>query len=170
MSTFKEIAINELSINPFTLIGKEWMLITAGDEHKYNTMTASWGGVGFLWHKPVSYIFIRPQRYTKEFVDAKTHYSLCFFDETRRDMLNFCGTKSGRDVDKAAETGITPVFSECAPYFSEAKLVLLCKKLYRQPMTAESFLAKELLPRFYPENDLHTTYVGEIEKVLIREA
>lgn len=169
MSVLKEISMESLSINPFTRIGREWMLITAGDETKYNTMTASWGGLGFLWNKPVSYIFVRPQRYTKEFIDAQEHYSLCFFDASWRSMLNVCGTKSGRDIDKAAETGITPVFFEAAPYFSEANLVLICRKHFCQPMQTDAFLTKELLPRFYPDNDLHTIYVGEVEKVLIRE-
>lgn len=169
MSSFKIISADSLSLNPFTSIGEDWMLITAGDAAHYNTMTASWGGLGILWGKPVSYIFIRPQRYTKEFVDAQTHYSLCFFDDTWRSMLNVCGTKSGREIDKAKETGITPIFTQAAPYFAEARLALICKKLFCQPLQEESFLQKELLPRFYPENDLHTLYVGEIETILMRE-
>ena len=169
MSSFQSIPADSLSLNPFTSIGKDWMLITAGDAAQYNTMTASWGGLGFLWNKPVSYIFIRPQRYTKEFVDTQPRYSLCFFDNRWRDMLNLCGTKSGREIDKAKETGITPVFTQAAPYFAEARLVLICKKLFCQPMEEQAFLDQNLLPRFYPEHDLHTLYVGEIETILVRK-
>ena len=64
MASFHEMDWKELSFNPFTKISKQWMLVTAGSEEKSNTMTASWGGVGFIWNKPVSFIFIRPQRYT----------------------------------------------------------------------------------------------------------
>ena len=169
MAAFKKVSVESLTENPFTLIGKDWMLITAGDETKYNTMTASWGGVGVLWNKPVSYIVVRPQRYTKEFIDAEDSYSLSFFDDSWRSMLNVCGTKSGRDIDKAAETGITPVFTEAAPYFEEAKLVLICKKHFMQPMQEASFLSPELLAQYYPEKDLHILYIGEIETVLIRD-
>ena len=66
---FKEIKPEELKDNPFDLIGKEWMLITAGDERKCNTMTASWGGVGIMWSKPVATANYRDSRFTKEFVD-----------------------------------------------------------------------------------------------------
>ena len=129
MFNFKEISPNEIRDNPFKLIGKDWMLVTAGDKSKFNTMTASWGGVGILWNKPVAFTFIRPQRYTFEFTEQGEYYTLSFFDEEYRKALNFCGTKSGRDYDKVKETGLTPVFSEDAPYFGEAKLVLVCKKL-----------------------------------------
>ena len=61
----KEIKPEELQKNPFQMIGKEWLLVTAEKEGKTNTMTASWGGVGIMWGKPVAYVFIRPQRYTK---------------------------------------------------------------------------------------------------------
>ena len=166
---FKEVDIKSLNFNPFTKIGSEWMLITAGDESGCNTMTASWGGLGVLWGKNVATCYIRPQRYTLEFVEKNDCYSLCFFDEEYRSALNFCGTKSGRDFDKDKETGLTPVFGDIAPYYEQAKLVFLCKKLYRQDMTAESFLQPENLKRWYPQMDLHRMFIGEIVKVLERK-
>lgn len=166
---FHEIAAKDIKDNPFTLIGKEWMLVTAGDEKKHNTMTASWGGVGVLWNKPVSTIYIRPQRYTLGFIEESAFYSLCFFDETWRDALNFCGTNSGREYDKDRETGLTPCFEEAAPYYKQARLVLICRKLYRQDMAESAFLDRDLLQKNYPQNDLHRIFVGEIVKVLERE-
>ena len=163
---FREISVEELKDNPFTLINKEWMLITAGDQQKHNTMTASWGGVGELWGKYVSTIYVRPQRYTLEFIENSEYYSLCFFDPDYRSALNFCGTKSGRDVDKDATTGLTPCFDEAAPYYQQARLVFLCRKLYRQDMEAGCFLDKEVLDKNYPQNDLHRMFIGEIVKVL----
>ena len=107
MAQWKEITPNEITKDPFSLIGKDWMLVTAGDKEKANTMTASWGGVGILWNKPVSFCFIRPQRYTLEFVEDKEYYSLSFFGPEYRDALNYCGTHSGRDGDKFEACDLT---------------------------------------------------------------
>lgn len=115
---FREISVEQLKDNPFTLINKDWMLITAGDAEKHNTMTASWGGVGELWGKYVSTIYIRPQRYTLEFVEREEYYSLCFFGPEYRQALSLCGSKSGRDVDKDAATGLTPASTRPPPITS----------------------------------------------------
>jgi len=157
--------INEFS-NAFDKISKDWMLVSAQKDGKTNTMTASWGGLGFLWGKPVAMIFIRPQRYTKEFIDNSNYLSLSFFTEDYRKMLSFMGSKSGRDVDKIKEQNLHLVEGELAPVFEEAKTTLICKKLYAQDMTKESFVDKDLIPKFYANNDLHTTYIVEIEKVI----
>ena len=165
---FREISVEELKDNPFTLINKDWMLITAGNQDKHNTMTASWGGVGELWGKYVSTIYIRPQRYTLEFVEREEYYSLCFFGPEYRQALSLCGSKSGRDVDKDAATGLTPRFDQAAPYYEQARLVFICRKLYKQDMTEEAFLDKSLLDKWY-DNDLHRMFIGEIVKVLVKE-
>ena len=161
MSEFIAVTPENLTENTFELIGKDWMLITAGDEKNYNTMTASWGGMGVLWNEPVSFIFIRPQRYTFEFTEKNGLFTLSFFDETYRSALRFCGSKSGRDCDKAAETGLTPAHEDGLTYFAEAKLVIVCEKLYAQDLSAESFIDKN-----YPNNDFHRMYVGKIVKCL----
>lgn len=168
MSNFKEINALELNQNPFKLIGKDWMLVTAGTEEKYNTMTASWGGVGILWNKNIAFSFIRPQRYTIEFMENNDYYTLSFFTDEYKKELTFCGRNSGRDCDKAKETGLTPLFNEQAPYFEQAKLVLVCKKLYVQDMTSDSFIDKSLIEKNYPNNDFHKVFIGEIVKVLTK--
>lgn len=165
---FREISVEELKDNPFTLINKDWMLITAGNREKHNTMTASWGGVGELWGRYVSTIYIRPQHYTLEFVEREDYYSLCFFGPEYRQALNLCGSKSGREVDKDAATGLTPCFDEAAPYYEQARLVFLCRKLYRQDLEEGCFLDKGLLEKWY-DNDLHRMFIGEIVKVLEKE-
>ena len=167
MRRFVETEPQALTDNVFSQIGKEWMLITAGEEQKFNTMTASWGGLGVLWNKPVSFIFVRPGRYTYEFLEKSDTYSLCFLEEGQRPALQLCGTKSGREIDKVKETGLTPVFSESAPYFEQARLVLQCRKLYIQDLDPAGFLDSRL-SEFY-DNDYHRLYVGVIEKVLRRE-
>ena len=170
----KEISVEELSMNPMTLIGKEWMLITAGTEERgYNTMTASWGQIGHVWGHGkrigTTVCYVRPQRYTKQFMDREELYTLTFFDG-HREALSYLGTHSGRDEDKVAKTDLTPVFGDGFTYFAEARLVIVCRKLYAAPLVEEGFTDREVLESCYPERDLHTMYIGEIVKVLVQES
>lgn len=152
-----------------SIIGKEWMLITAGEIQHFNTMTASWGGVGFLWGKPVAFVFIRPERYTHDFVEQNDSLTLTFFDEADKDILNFCGTKSGRDYDKVKETGLRPVATPGGNVsFEQARLTIEGRKLYKTRLTADGFIDKAALERWYhdkPGGGLHDVYVVEIENV-----
>ncbi len=164
----KEISINDLNLNPFLKIGKDWMLITAGDEENFNTMTASWGGMGVLWNKDVAYTFIRPCRYTYEFAQKKEYFSLCFFPEEYRNALTLCGRKSGRDCNKVKEAGLTTVFIDGVPCFEEASLVLICRKMYAQEMSKDFALTDEVTKHYGEDEPYHTFYVGEIVKVLTK--
>jgi flavin reductase (DIM6/NTAB) family NADH-FMN oxidoreductase RutF len=166
---FKEIDITKLCFNPFTKIDKEWMLVTAGDEKKCNTMTASWGGLGVLWNKYVSFIFIRPQRYTLEFLEKEAYYSLCFFEENNRKALSYCGCHSGRDVNKIKESGLTPVHDEAAPYFEEAKLVFICRKMHEQTIDPACLIDKTIDTESYSQKDYHKMFIGDIVKVLEKQ-
>lgn len=169
MAVFKEISADKITSNPFELIGKDWALVTSGDKEKFNTMTASWGGVGIMWGKNVAFTFIRPQRYTFEFIEKGDYYTMSFFDEEYRDALKFCGSKSGRDYDKVKETGLTTAFTDDGvPYFEEAKLVLVCKKLYAQFLNEESIVDNEAVSKWY-NSDFHKMYISEITKVLVKE-
>lgn len=168
MSKFIEISPYEIDENIFKMIGKDWMLITAKANGKINTMTASWGGAGILWNKPVAFTFIRPQRYTYEFTEASERMTLSFFDEKYRDALTLCGRKSGRDMDKIAAAGLSVVENGDAPYFDEAKTVLVCRKIYADTIKPEAMTDKSFIEH-YPINDFHKMYICEIEKVLIRE-
>ena len=155
------------------LIGRQWMLITAGSPNHLGTMTASWGGVGFLWNKPVAFVFIRPERHTYDFAECNERMTLSFFDEAYRSVLQFCGTKSGRDCDKVAETGLTPTLLQGGGVaFEQARLVIEGRKLYRAEMTAEQFLDQSILAQWYgdhPGGSMHTVYVLEIENVYEQE-
>ena len=163
---FTKIDTGTINDNFFTKFNKEWSLVTAGDENKFNTMTASWGGIGVLWNKNVAFTFIRDSRYTIEFVDNNDCYTLSFFGGNCMKELAFCGRNSGRDVDKIKETGLTPVHDGNITYFEEAELVLVCKKLFKQQMTPDNFIDKSMTDKFYADNDLHELYVGEIVEVL----
>ena len=185
------------SVNPFELdqnfiqaIGREYMLITAAKPNgSINSMTAAWGGIGFIWQQPAAFCFIRPQRFTKVFVEESSTFSLTFFDPGYADMFKFMGTVSGyNDPDKVAHSGLTLAFKETpveqadppgksrieqTPYFSEARLAIFCERMYEQDMLADCFLDKSLLTKFYgkvgDENDLHTLYIAAIKDVLVRE-
>lgn len=122
--SFKEIKPEELQKNPFQMIGKEWLLVTAEKDGKANTMTASWGGVGVMWGRNVAFIVIRPQRYTKEFIDASDKLSLSVLDEEYRKTLSYLGSVSGRDEDKIAKSGLTVAHTDDVPYFAEANTVI----------------------------------------------
>lgn len=167
--SFKEINVNELEMNPFTKISKQWMLITAGNEEKANTMTASWGSVGFIWNKNALTMYIRPQRYTKEFVDANDTFTVSFLPEQYREALNLCGKISGRDEDKITKAGLTLAYEDSTPYFEEAELVLVCKKMYVQEMKQECLEDASFDATYYPNNDYHYLYIAEIAKALKKE-
>lgn len=169
MNKFKEIKPEELNQSPFKLIGKDWMLITAEKEGKVNTMTASWGGLGVMWGKNVAYIVIRPQRFTKEFVDFSSTFSLTFFDNSFRKQLSYLGTVSGKDEDKISKSNLTIAYSDDTPHFEESKLTVICKKLYAQDFKPECFIETSLDEKWYPERDHHTLYIAEVEKILIKE-
>ena len=165
----KEISVEELKINPSTLIGKEWALLTAGNKDGYNTMTVSWGQMGDLWNKPTTVVYIRPQRYTKKFMDETGMYTLSFLSEDYRKALSVCGSVSGKDVeDKWKEAGLHPYAVDGTTAVEEADLIFVCKTQYTQDMKPECFDVKENDEKWYPDKDYHTMYMGEIVKVLKR--
>jgi flavin reductase (DIM6/NTAB) family NADH-FMN oxidoreductase RutF len=169
MKTYREIKTEEYAFHPFTAFAKDWMLVTAEKDGKVNTLTAGWGGFGTIWGKPAAFIFIRPQRYTREFIDAADTLSLTFFDEDYRQQLSYCGQVSGRDEDKIAHCGFHTVFDGKTPYFEEAHTVLLGKKLYRQLMESDCFVDTAIDAAMYPKKDYHYMYVVGVEKVLVEE-
>lgn len=163
----KEVELSVLGKeNPFELIGEQWMLITAGNKESFNTMTASWGGFGWLWNKPVAFIFVRPERYTHDFIEKSERVTLSFYPESCRKALQICGSKSGRDCDKVKEAGLTPVIIEGGTVtFEQARLTAECRKLFKSDMKESDFIDKEVLNKWYRKAGLHSVYVLEIEKL-----
>lgn len=164
MNNFELIDPKEISNNITHLIGDDWMLISSGKKEHFNVMTASWGGTGFLWGKPVAFVFIRPQRYTFEFTETNDCLSLSFFDvEKYRKALTFCGKYSGRDTDKVKACDLTACFTENGtPCYEEASLILEGKKLYADFLKPEAFVDPALIDRWYAAGDYHKMYVVEI--------
>ncbi len=165
--SFREISAKEIKDNIIKNIADEWMLITAGNKDEYNMMTASWGFMGEMWGADSVVAAVRPQRYTMEFIDKNDYFTLSFYGD-KKEIHKVCGSVSGRDVNKTEMTGLTPVFSDNTVYFGEARLVIICKKQYVAPLTADRFIDKSVMEKWY-NNDLHNMIIGKIEKVLIKE-
>lgn len=165
----REIKVEEFTINPFTVYSDEWTLITAEKDGVANTMTASWGGLGHVWGKNSAIVYIRPERYTKEFVDNSEYFSITVFPQKYHDKLSYLGTVSGRDEDKIKKVGLTVVHEDGVPYFAEAKLTFIVKKLYVSEIKGEEFIDQDLPEQVYPKKDYHTLYIGEVVKILVKE-
>lgn len=167
---FKSIDPKKIEDNPIKLIGEDWMLISAANADKLNAMTASWGGIGVMWGKPCVFVFIRPQRYTYEFISKSETFSLSFFAPEHKEALKICGSKSGRDCDKISLSGLSAEFTECGtPYFTEARLVLICKKMYEGELSETGFIDRTQIGRWYPQKDFHRVFIASIETALIKE-
>ena len=165
------INFTELQQNPAELIGKQWMLITAGTPEDFNTMTASWGGLGFLWNRPVAFVFVRPNRHTRGYLDAQSSFTLSFMPEKYRSDLLYCGRNSGKDVDKMAATSLSPMTTPNGLVAMEdADLVLECRKMAVAHMREEDFTDfSEVAPKWYDAtNPLHLVYICEIAATYVR--
>lgn len=167
MHTFQPVPVDTLEFNPFEAIGKDWALVSAGSKQKANTMTVSWGGVGVLWGKNVAFIFVRDSRYTKEFIDNSDFFSISFLGKNYKEALSYCGSHSGRDVDKMKEAGLTWNYKHSIPFIDEGELVLLCQKLSATRLTEDSFLSPDI-KKWYADGDLHTMYIAEIIEAMAR--
>ena len=169
LENFVQIKPEDIEDNIFKLIGTDWMLVCAGTLSNFNMMTASWGCAGVLWRKPVSISFVRPQRHTFSFMENNGWYTLNFFGEEMRDILNLCGTVSGRDLNKMDIEGLTPIQTPKGNVvFAESRLVLECRKMYYDDIKPELFQVFEL-EMIYPSKDYHRFYIGEIAGAWLKE-
>ena len=171
MNGYRILSPEAFDKSPFRLIGKDWILITAADETKEsgaNAMTASWGGVGILWNKPVCTLYVRPQRYTYPLCEENDMFSVCFPPENFRDAMKLCGTKSGRDMDKVKECNMN--VSECdgVKYIVGSDVVFIVKKLYADNLEEECFTDTSPLSN-YAKKDYHRFYICEIVKILKKD-
>ncbi len=170
MSFFREITPEELNYSPFSLIGKDWILITAPDETKEsgaNAMTASWGGLGVLWNKPVATVYVRPQRYSHDLCEKAERIALCILPEQYRASLTYCGRNSGRDKDKLRDCSLDCTEIDGVKVINQSKIALICKKAYADYLKEDSFIDREHLKHY--SGDYHRVYILEIEKILVKD-
>lgn len=169
MNSFNSIEPAMLKENAVKLIGSDWMLITAGKIENFNTMTASWGFLGFLWNKPCAVCFVRPERHTYGFIENADNFTLSFFSEEYRDILKFCGAQSGKNVNKIEKTGLKPFALENGTVsFEQSRLILNCRKLYAEKLSAESFFAKGIIDAAYADGSFHKMYIAEITEAFVK--
>ena len=169
MHTFQPYPIDMLELNPFTRIGTDWAVLSAGKGEKINAMTVSWGGLGVLWGKNVGFIFVRDSRYTKEFIDHGDTFSLTFFPKDfHKTPLKYLGSVSGRDENKIAAAHLGIDYSDGIPYIDDGNFVITFRKLSATRITADDFIDPTIDDTFYKDKDYHTMYVGEILQVLAR--
>lgn len=160
----ESIPVEELQLRSFGAWEPGWFLLTAGENRPggFNSMTVSWGFLGVMWHRPIAVVVVRPQRYTREFLERGDTFSLCAFDESHRPALNLLGTASGRTTNKMAECGLTPIALSTisCPGFDEARLILECRKIYFNDLNPANFLADYIAPNY--QGDYHRIYFGEV--------
>ena len=165
---YKRIAPDKIPGNFIKMLSEDWMLITAGNDQQFNPMTASWGGIGYLYNKPVTYCFVNPARYTYNLIDKGDTYTLTFYTETYREALNYCGHNSGRDKDKVKEAGLTPITTPSgSKAFSEAWMIIECRKMHSQPLDVDGFSDPELKKQWTGKT-MHKLFIGEILNVWVK--
>ena len=173
-SQYDRIEAADLPDNVFDLIGKQWMLVTAGNKKFYNTMTASWGGFTYVWERPATIAYIRDSRYTYGFLQREESFTLSFFTEQYRGALRICGTKSGRDTDKVKEAGLTPIETPAGLMsFREARMIIECKKILVQELDyanlTEPYRAKIMEESYNKESAKHQLFISEITNIWLKK-
>jgi flavin reductase (DIM6/NTAB) family NADH-FMN oxidoreductase RutF len=162
----EQIALSRLRLSVYRSWTDDWFLLTCGDHGagRYNTMTIGWGALGCMWKKPMILVVVRPQRYTRQFMDRYPDFTVCHFPSGFEEALNYCGSHSGKDLNKIEGCGLTPLASQTidSPGFQEADLILECTKMYFDDFKSENFLA-DFIAGNYPARDYHRMYLGEIK-------
>ena len=145
----------------FKQFDKKWALLTTGTQENFNTMTISWGGLGTLWNKPVATVYVRESRYTHDFMDDNEYFTVSFYPEEYKKILGELGSKSGRDMDKMKESGLTPSNALESVTFAEAEITLVCRKLFKQRLEISN-IPEDIASTLYVDGDAHDMYIGEV--------
>lgn len=155
----------EFNTEIFGLFKKRWGLVTVGDEKKFNTMTVSWGGLGTIWGRPVATVYVRTSRYTHEFMDNYEYFTVSFYPEDKKKILGVLGSKSGRDIDKMHDSGLTPVKAGESMTFKEAETTIVCKKLFKQRVELSN-IPQDIVEQYYSTDAPHDMYIGEVVAII----
>ena len=166
---FEKIDIKDLCLSPVKSIGDNWAILTGCSDEGFNSMTVSWGGMGVMWNKPVTFVFVRPGRHTFKFMENGEFFSLSLMGEGMHEKMAVFGKKSGRDCDKYAESGFTVCEENGVAYPMEAETVLICKTLSAGDISPEWFRNEDIDAKNYPNKDYHRMYIGEIVTALVKK-
>ena len=162
-----EVMLNQLEFNPFSMIQDEGFLISVSQGGRDALMTAGWGAMGFLWNRPIVTVYVRPSRYTFDFLKSSSFFTVSFFPPKMASTLAWCGSYSGRDTDKLAGSGLTACRIGDYLTYEEAGLTFACRKIYMREMDERLVLDKEMTHEYYGEKDVHWSFTGQIEHVYI---
>ena len=149
----------------FTQFDKKWALLTAGNKDKFNTMTISWGGLGTIWNKPVATVYVRTSRYTYEFMEDNDYFTISFYPEDYKKVLGVLGSKSGRDMDKMKDSGLSAKAVNNSMTFEEAEITLVCKKLFKQELEVSN-MPKDIADSLYNQDAPHVMFIGEVVDII----
>ncbi len=155
----------EFKTSIFDQFDKKWALLTAGDKEKFNTMTISWGGLGTLWGKAVATVYVRESRYTHEFMDMEDYFTVSFYPEEYKKVLSVLGAKSGREIDKMRDSGLTPKLLDSCITFNEAEYTLVCKKLFKQKLSVDN-IPEDIAKQYYEKDAAHDMFIGEVVAIV----
>lgn len=162
--------LKNFNLAPFYAIDQEWALLTCGVKEKFNTMTISWGGLGTIWNKPVVTVYVKPNRYTYEFIENNEYFTISFYGKEYKKDLGILGSKSGRNINKIELTKLTPEFFKNTTSFKEAKLTIVCKKIYFQDLDINNInvdsIPQSEVDRFYKTEPVHRMYIGEVIDII----
>ncbi len=149
----------------FTLYDKKWALLTAGNENDFNTMTISWGGLGTIWNKPVATVYVRTSRLTHDYMDKNEYFTVSFYPEKYRSILGVLGKKSGREMNKMKDSGLTPKKAGESMTFEEAEVTFLCRKLFVQELKTEN-MPENIAKTMYAGQAAHDMFIGEVVEII----
>ena len=152
-------------VKPFELFDKQWGLLTAGTRGRFNAMTISWGGLGTLWGRPVATVYVKPARYTHRFMEENKYFTVSFYPPEQRQALEVLGTMSGRDGDKIAVAGLSPVYLNGAVTYNEAEITLVCEKIYSHDLELDK-VPDWAANAHYTTEEPHTMYIGRVLQII----
>ena len=139
------------------------LLVSQGKQGPPNAMAIGWGQIGIIWGKPIFTVLVRPSRYTYKLIGEAGDFTVNVVPPQLKDLVQYCGTTSGRDHDKFREKGLSAIPSSKikAPLIEECILHYECKIIYKSDLIP-SELETTVIPGFYPKGDFHRVYLGEI--------
>lgn len=164
---FKQIAPANIPGNIIKMLSYDRMLITAGKE-EFNMTTGNWGGLGYLYNKPVAFCFVAPTQHVYQLMEKGDTYTLTFYTETYREVLDLCESDAGKETDKVKSSGLTALTTPAgSKAFSEAWMIIECRKLISQSIAPEAIF-NEQLKEEWAGRQLHKMYIGEIINVWVK--
>ncbi len=166
---FRKVTPEQLPGNVVDEICNKWMLLAAGNEQDFNFMTVNWGMMGEMWFQPAVTVYVRESRHTLGYVEREKKFALISLKEGYQQALNIAGSKSGRDIDKVKETGLTPVMIDGVPTFEEAAYTIVCETMYQDAIAIDKMSDDEAKEKSYPAGDPHQMFIGKITGAYIND-